>query len=72
MVARSARKRRAHQARRLTPEVADLENRLARFFGTEVRVFARKNSPQGRIVIHYFSLDDLDRILKQVDLPPTV
>ena len=72
LVARSARKRRARQSRRLTPEVADLENRLARFFGTEVRVFARKNSPQGRIVIHYFSLDDLDRILKQVDLPPTV
>lgn len=72
LVARSARKRRARQARRLTPEVADLENRLARFFGTEVRVFARKNSPQGRIVIHYFSLDDLDRILKQVDLPPAV
>lgn len=72
LVARSSRKRRARQARRLTPEVADLENRLARFFGTEVRVFARKNSPQGRIVIHYFSLDDLDRILKQVDLPPTV
>ncbi|MBI4116068.1 MAG: ParB/RepB/Spo0J family partition protein [Candidatus Omnitrophica bacterium] len=69
-VARSARKRRARMARRLSPEIADLEVRLARLFGTEVRIFTSKNSKQGRIVIHYFSLDELDRILSQVSLPP--
>jgi len=70
IVARSARKRRARAARFLTPEVADLEARLSRLFGTQVKVFATKNSSLGRIIIHYFSLDDLDRILAQVNLPP--
>jgi len=69
LVARSVRKRRARAARRLTPEVADLETRLSRLFGVPVRIFASKDSKQGRIVIHYFSLDELDRILAQVNLP---
>jgi len=70
LVARSVRKRRARAARRLTPEVADLEARLSRLLGVPVRVFASKDGRQGRIVIHYFSLDELDRILAQVKLPP--
>jgi ParB family chromosome partitioning protein len=70
LVARSARKRRARAARRLTPEIADLETRLSRLLGTPVRIFASKNGHQGRIVVHYFSLDELDRILAQVNLTP--
>ena len=70
LVAKSGRKRRARTARLLTPEVADLENRLSRLFGTQVRIFSSKNSSQGRIVIQYFSLDDLDRILAQINLSP--
>jgi ParB family chromosome partitioning protein len=69
LVARSARKRRARPARRLTPEVADLETRLSRHFGIPVRVFTSKNGQQGRIVIHYFSLDELDRFLGLANLP---
>lgn len=69
-VSRSGRKRRARAARLLTPEVADLEARLSRLLGTEVRIFSSKRSGRGRIIIHYFSLDDLDRILQQVNLPP--
>lgn len=70
LVTRSVRKRRARPARRLTPEVADLEMRLSRLLGVPARVFASKDGRQGRIVIHYFSLDELDRILAQVNLPP--
>ena len=70
LVSRSAKKRRARAARRLTPEIADLETRLSRLFGVPVRVFASKNGKQGRIVIHYFSLDELDRVLAQTHLPP--
>lgn len=70
LVSRTAKKRRARAARRLTPEVADLETRLSHLFGVPVRVFASKNGKQGRIVIHYFSLDELDRILAQANLPP--
>ena len=55
LVGRSVRKRRARAARRLTPEVADLEARLSRLLGVPVRVFASKDGRQGRIVIHYFS-----------------
>ena len=69
VVARSARKRRARKARLLTPEVADLESRLARLLGTEVRIFTSRKSSQGRIVIHYFSLDELDRVLEKLNLP---
>ena len=70
IVSRSGRKRRARAARLLTPEVADLESRLSRLLGTEVRIFTSKKSSQGRIVIHYFSLDDLDRVLHELRLPP--
>ena len=70
LVTRSAKKRRARAARRLTPEIEDLERRLSRFFGAPVRIYSAKNSKQGRIVIHYFSLDELDRILTQTHLPP--
>jgi len=63
----NAGKRRAKKARHLTPEVMDLESRLAKQLGTQVRIYARGN--QGRVEIKYFSLDDLDRILKLVGLP---
>ena len=69
LVSRSSKKRRARNARRLTPEIADLEMRLSRLFGSPVRVFSSKSGKQGKIVIHYFSLDELDRILSQVKLP---
>ncbi len=64
-----ARKRNARQARHLTPEIVDLETRLARHFGTQVKLYPRKNRSQGRIEIQYFSLDDLDRILEAAHLP---
>lgn len=70
LVTRNVKKRRARPARRLTPEVADLETRLSRLLGVPVRIFASKGGCQGRIVIHYFSLDELDRVLAQVNLPP--
>ncbi len=70
LVARSAKKRRARAARRLTPEVADLETRLSRLLGSPVKILSSKSGKQGRIIIHYFSLDELDRILAQVHLPP--
>lgn len=65
-----ARKRNARQARHLTPEVVDLENRLAHHLGTQVKLYPRKNKSQGRIEIQYFSLDDLDRVLEALKLPP--
>ncbi len=46
---------------------SDLEKRLQRHVGTRVRILGKANA--GKIEIHYFSADDLDRILKIVRLP---
>lgn len=69
LVTRSAaHKRKPKQARGLTPEIVDLENRLARHLGTQVKIYPRKKKEQGRIELHYYSLDDLDRILETIQL----
>ncbi len=63
-----ARKRGAKSARNLTPEIVDLEHKLSTHFGTQVKIFPRKNKSQGRVEIQYYSLDDLDRILEKSGL----
>ena len=65
-----SRKRRAKQARLLSPEIQDLENKLERKLGTSVKIYARKNN-QGRIEVQYYSLDDLDRVLNLIGIPRT-
>jgi ParB family chromosome partitioning protein len=47
-----------------TPAIRDLEARLARRLGTRVEV--RDESGAGQLVIHYGSLDELDRLLAQL------
>ncbi|MBI4651843.1 ParB/RepB/Spo0J family partition protein, partial [Candidatus Desantisbacteria bacterium] len=42
-------------------EIIDLENNLKRFFGTNVKI--KTKGKKGSIVIDYFSLDELNRIL---------
>ncbi len=70
IVGRSAAHRRsAKVARNLSPEIIDLESQLTKWFGTQVKIFPRKNKNQGRLEIQYFSLDDLDRILEKAGLP---
>ena len=64
-----AHRRGAKPARNLTPEIVDLESQLTRWFGTQVKIYPRKNKNQGRLEIQYFSLDDLDRILEKAGLP---
>lgn len=65
----NARRRKPRLARNLAPEITDLENRLARYLGTRVKIYPRKNMKQGRLEIYYFSLDDLDRLLDKMNLP---
>ncbi len=62
----NAHRRKPKQARNLKPEIVDLERRLVQHFGTQIKIFPRKNQNQGRIEIHYFSLDDFDRILEKM------
>ncbi len=64
-----AQKRKPRKARALNQDILDLEERLIRHFGTQVKVYPRKNQTQGRIEIFYYSLDDLDRLLQKSGLP---
>lgn len=65
----NAHKRKAKSARNLSAEIVDLENRLVRHFGTEVKIYPKKNQKEGRIEIKYYSLDDLDRVLEKTGIP---
>jgi ParB family chromosome partitioning protein len=64
----NAHKRKAKHARNLKPEIVDMEHRLTLHFGTQVKIYPRKNQAQGRIELHYYSLDDFDRILEKTGL----
>lgn len=50
------------------PHVAALEERLRSHFGTKVAVEDDKG--KGRIVIEYYSVDDAQRVLDRMGLPP--
>lgn len=49
---------------RRTPEVVELETSLQRSLGTKVELSPGPGPENGKIVIHYFSLDDLDRVTR--------
>lgn len=65
----SAHKRHAKKARNLSPEIVDLEHRVARQLGAQVKLYPKKNMKQGRIEIHYYSLDELDAVLERLGVP---
>lgn len=49
---------------RRTPEVVELESGLQRSLGTKVEVCPGPGAENGKIIIHYYSLDDLDRVTR--------
>ena len=53
---------RRRRVRRVDPQLQQLEDELRRTLSTKVSLFARKKG--GRIVIEYFSPEDLARILQ--------
>ncbi|MBI5630459.1 MAG: ParB/RepB/Spo0J family partition protein [Elusimicrobia bacterium] len=57
----------ASQQRPSTDKSADLkalESALQHFLGTKVEIQTRKNVNQGRITIHFYSLEEFDKIVK--------
>ena len=48
------------------PNVRALENRLSDTLGAQVRIESTGKAAQGRVVIHYHSLDELDGILAHI------
>jgi ParB family chromosome partitioning protein len=51
-------------AKQLTPELAELETTMKRFFGTKVKINGTVN--RGKIEIEYCTRDDIERILEIV------
>jgi len=49
---------------RKTPEALELESSLEKTLGTKVEICPGPGPQNGKIVIHYFSLDDLDRVTR--------
>jgi len=47
------------------PFVSDMEDRFQKFLGTKVRILNKRNN-RGKIIIEYYSLEDLDRIAKKL------
>jgi len=72
LVGRSlAHKRKPKKARNLSPEIVDLESRLSRHLGTQVRIHPKKSLRQGRVEFQYLTLDELDSILGRMQFPKT-
>jgi len=47
------------------PFVQEVEQRLQKSLGTKVKIFNRRNN-RGRVVIEYYTLKDLERIIKKI------
>ncbi len=58
-------KRKKRVIERRDPNLKDVEERLQRIFGTKVRIYPEKKG--GRVVLEYYTVDDLNRILEIVD-----
>jgi ParB family chromosome partitioning protein len=52
------------ESRRKTPEIKDLEARLEKHLGTKVEIAPGSAPENGKITVHYYSLDDFDRITR--------
>ena len=52
------------EGRRKSPEITGLESSLEKHLGTKVEIAPGSNPENGKITIHYYSLDDFDRITR--------
>ena len=59
---------RPRSADRLPAEVKRIENRLRRFLQTDITISIGKNN-RGSLTIHFYSADDLERILEAIQVP---
>ncbi len=50
------------------PHVRDLEQQFVRALNTKVEIHESRKKGTGRIVIHYFSLDDFDRVAERLGI----
>ena len=51
--------------KKIDPFIVEVEERLQKLLGTKVKIFNKKNNC-GRIVVEYYTLEDLERIIKRL------
>ncbi len=61
---RPRRERAQRTGSKKTPETLELESALEKHLGTKVEICPGAGPQNGRIVIHFYSLDDLDRVTR--------
>jgi len=64
--ARRPRVKSSGDGRRKSPEISDAEARLEKHLGTKVEIAPGNTPENGRIIVHYYSLDDFDRITRML------
>lgn len=52
------------------PQIRSLEQTFAEALGTKVEINESRRKGSGKIVIHYFNLDDFDRVLERLGVQP--
>lgn len=52
------------------PQIRNLEQAFVRSLGTKVEINESRRKGRGRIVIHYYSLDDFDRVVGKLGVQP--
>jgi ParB family chromosome partitioning protein len=57
--------RKISKKRKIDPFVLEVEEKLQKSLGTKVRIYNKRNN-KGRIVIEYYSLEDLERIVEKL------
>jgi ParB family transcriptional regulator, chromosome partitioning protein len=59
---RPAKERKPRGGSHKSPEVVELESQLEKKLGTKVDIVPGPGPQNGRIVVHYYSIDDLERV----------
>lgn len=59
-------KRVSKRKKSIDPFILEAEEKLQKFLGTKVRIFARRNN-RGKIVIEYYTLEDLERVMGRLE-----
>lgn len=55
----------SRKRKKIDPFIGEVEEKLQQLLGTKVKVFNKKNN-RGRIVVEYYTLEDLERIIKRL------
>jgi ParB family chromosome partitioning protein len=66
LVKRFSEGRRKRKEKNLSAEYIEIEEKLKSVFGTKVKLI-NSNNKKGKIIIEYYSMDDLDRIMRMID-----